>query len=404
MSNYFKQYGDYVPLIKEEISNETRFIIVIPVHHEPDLIRTLNSLSKCEQPGSAVEVICYINAGEQQSSEIKNHNLNTYNNVLNWKENAPDFLSIHPILNNELKKKHAGVGLARRKGMDEAAWRLQNKNGVIICLDADCEVAPNYLNVIQETFTENPTLKSASVYFEHSLDETESIEIREGIILYELFLRYYVEGLKKCQYPFPFHTIGSCMIVRSDVYLAQGGMNKRKAGEDFYFMHKLFPLGDFKEINGTCVYPSARVSDRVPFGTGKAIGQWLNRDKDLQMAYNFEIFDELKKLFDNSKSLLQEGVSVLNSLEKATIDYLNEIKFENALQEIKANVADEKQAIKRYYRYWDGLRLLKLVHYLRDKRFSDQPLIKSASEMMGLPEMNAESLLIHYRQIQKKQP
>jgi hypothetical protein len=48
-------------------------------------------------------------------------------------------------------------------------------------------------------------------------------------------------------------------------------MNRRMAGEDFYFIQKLLPAGGFFNLNQTTVYPSPRSSARVPFGTGVTI-------------------------------------------------------------------------------------------------------------------------------------
>ena len=94
---------------------------------------------------------------------------------------------------------------------------------------------------------------------------------------YELHLRYLNLFSRFTGFPYAYHTIGSCFGVRAETYASQGGMNKRKAGEDFYFLHKIIPLGEFREINNTCVIPSPRESDRVPFGTGAAIGKYLFR-------------------------------------------------------------------------------------------------------------------------------
>ena len=52
-------------------------------------------------------------------------------------------------------------------------------------------------------------------------------------------------------------------------------MNRKKAGEDFYFLQKLFDAGHFSECNTTRVIPSPRPSDRVIFGTGPAIREYL---------------------------------------------------------------------------------------------------------------------------------
>ena len=61
------------------------------------------------------------------------------------------------------------------------------------------------------------------------------------------------------------------MAVRPEAYMKQGGMNRRKAGEDFYFLNKIMSLGGFGECAETTIYPSPRTSKRVPFGTGQAV-------------------------------------------------------------------------------------------------------------------------------------
>ena len=96
---------------------------------------------------------------------------------------------------------------------------------------------------------------------------------RLGIQLYEDYLHYYKKALDYAGFPDSIYTIGSAFAVRADAYVKQGGMNRRQAGEDFYFLNKLTKLGKITEINDAYVYPSARVSDRVPFGTGAAMNK-----------------------------------------------------------------------------------------------------------------------------------
>jgi len=132
---------------------------------------------------------------------------------------------------------------------------------------------------IEKHFEQHSNTPGCSIYFEHPIAGNEfEANIYEGIINYELHLRYYYQALKYCGLQYAFHTVGSSMVVRSSAYQKQGGMNKRKAGEDFYFIHKIIALGNFSELNSTVVYPSPRISDRVPFGTGKAIGDWIEQE------------------------------------------------------------------------------------------------------------------------------
>ena len=97
--------------------------------------------------------------------------------------------------------------------------------------------------------------------------------------------------MKYSNLPYSFHTIGSAFALTASAYARQGGMNRRKAGEDFYFINKLIKGEVFGEINDTTVIPSPRVSNRVPFGTGRAILEGLNTQKDLSLTYDFQSFE-----------------------------------------------------------------------------------------------------------------
>ena len=97
----------------------------------------------------------------------------------------------------------------------------------------------------------------------------------DGIAAYELHLRYHVRVQKWIGFPYAFQTIGSAMAVRAWAYVKQGGMNRRHAGEDFYFLQKISWLGPISELSTVTVFPSPRLSGRVPFGTGKAVGDYI---------------------------------------------------------------------------------------------------------------------------------
>ena len=107
------------------------------------------------------------------------------------------------------------------------------------------------------------------VAYEHQMP-SDDIE-QAAICSYEIFLRYWVLGLQYARSPYAFHSIGSTIVTTADGYLAVRGMNRREAGEDFYFLNKLAKTGPIRQIRETVVYPSARISRRVPFGTGAAV-------------------------------------------------------------------------------------------------------------------------------------
>ena len=173
--------------------------------------------------------------------------------------------------------------------------------------------------------------------------------------------------------PYAFHTVGSSMAVRSSAYQKQGGMNKRKAGEDFYFLHKIIALGDFTELKKAKVIPSPRVSDRVPFGTGKAVGEYVEHSTEAYMTYSPDSFREIRSFVGGLESFFQEQVD-LSELSDPFKQFLGEQQFEKKLAEIRKNTSDFDSFKKRFFVWFDAFMILKLVHYLRDTHYPNVPV------------------------------
>ncbi len=91
-----------------------------------------------------------------------------------------------------------------------------------------------------------------------------------------------------------FTAIGSAMALPVKSYRAIGGMTPHKSGEDFYFLQKLRKFGKVLTWNKEKVYPEARYSDRVFFGTGPAMIKGRDGDWSSYPIYPFELFDEIK--------------------------------------------------------------------------------------------------------------
>lgn len=397
MNTYLEKHRFCERQIRDSVSKDTGIIVVIPCYNEPAFLKTLQSIFDCERTKHSVEVIVVINSGEQDDEKVLKQNQKTFNETTEWiKNNSQHKLRYHLIEIKNLPKKHAGVGLARKIGMDEAVVRLndiKNNDGVIVCMDADCAVEKDYLVEIENHFHKNPKATGCSIYFEHPLSGEEfEKEIYDGIINYELFLRYYNRALHYCSFPYAFHAIGSCMAVRNKIYQKQGGMNRKKAGEDFYFLHKIFPLGNFTELNSTCVYPSPRESNRVPFGTGSAIKKFLKNATDFYPVYNVQIFIDLKFFFQSIDKLypLSPHQLITSSLPKSVRTFLSQNNFEEKLKEIRDHSASEKMFVKRFFHWFDGFMVLKFVHFARDHFYAQQEIFDAATELMRL--MNKKHL------------
>ena len=313
MPTYLEKNALFPKLIDAPVPPNLGMVVVIPCFDETELIRSLESLKNCNAANCFTEVIVVVNDGEQTSDEIKAQNLATFEMTTTWaKENITQHLQFHIIYKSNLPKKIAGVGTARKIGMDEAVRRLEfvgKSEGVIVCFDADSLCEKNYLQAIEEHFIQNTKTQTCGIHFEHPLEGDEyEPEIYDAITKYELHLRYYIHAQKFAGFPLAFQTIGSSMAVRCNAYQQQSGMNKRKAGEDFYFLHKFTILNAHTELKKTKTIPSPRRSDRVPFGTGKAVNEILAEKKldttSEYSTYNFKIFEDLEPFLSVAPNLL----------------------------------------------------------------------------------------------------
>ena len=354
--------------------------IVIPCYNEPDLTGTLNSLLACEPPTLEIEVIIVLNQRISEGSIVRQQNEMTRKEFNDWKKRSfADHFTFHVLEAFDLPDKNAGVGLARKIGMDEALRRFSRAgiNGHIICLDADCRVSSNYLIELEKVL--NPGVRGAHVSFAHPYKREMDEVLRAGIVNYELHLRYHNSGLRYTGFSSALHTIGSCMIVRSDVYALVGGMNRRKAGEDFYFMHKIYPGGDIKIIPDAKVFPSCRISDRVPFGTGRFQGKWRDSSLREMESYHPETYEILKVFFDE---ILTEYGSEINLYPVELRPFLLKNKFEERWIETRNRSRSEGSFASNIRQWVDGFMILKMVHYLRDEHLGERDLITGANQLL----------------------
>ena len=131
-------------------------VVVIPCFDEPDVLTTLKSLMQCVPTQHPVGVLVVVNSSELTDEAIVKHNRVTYDEVVTFaKEYNQPQLAFHALLCENMPRKHAGVGLARKIGMEWAVrgfLQCNNSDGVIISLDADCAVSDNYLQLIEHQF------------------------------------------------------------------------------------------------------------------------------------------------------------------------------------------------------------------------------------------------------------
>ena len=403
MSIYLERYA-YPPLsISAKPLPNTGLIVVIPVFNEEYTLKALDSLLDSKLPSEPVEVLIIINNAIADQN-ILQQNEKCLSEIEHWISDNPKEGIHFYVRHIEFSKKHAGVGFARKAGMDEATRRFEqigNEKGIILCFDADCVCEANYLLEVYSQFN-NHNLKGASIYYEHKMELLSKNE-KTGITQYELHLRYYINGLRKANYPYSFHTVGSSMAVRTDIYKKAGGMNRRKAGEDFHFLHKVIPYGNFRDVTTTSVYPSARISDRVPFGTGKAMGDWTDQKKTIFNSYDPTIFKDVAKLLKLVPQFYKttDATFVLQKLPETIQAYLLKENFSMVLRELNKKSPSLKVFLQHWFGWFNGLKVLHLVHYLRDNSYPSIPVLKAAAVLINYPNSKPDDLLMAYRKIDR---
>jgi hypothetical protein len=377
VTRYLQRYGSDKWSVRQGRQKFYDNIIVVPAIAEYDNINNLlNSLKKNDRNYLLKTMILFvINNGENASEEIKTNNSQTI--ALLEKLIYGDGLIIGYVDAStegfSMPDKDAGVGLARKIGMDLALtlfdYNSFNKK-LLICLDADCEVKNNYLSVIVDVFNKD-RIEAAVIEYEHRLPEDELS--KSAIICYEIFLRYYVLGLSYAKSPYAIHSVGSTMVCDYESYIKIGGMNKRKAAEDFYFLEKLAKVVNIHKISQTKVYPSSRTSWRVPFGTGQRMNRFRAGTHEEFSLFDFRIFELLKEwnayYYSDEIITVTEYLSFAGKLNPALKNFLELNSFQNQWEKILSNAKSIEQIRKQKKIWFDGFRTMKLIHYLRDNGF-----------------------------------
>jgi len=165
-------------------------------------------------------------------------------------------------------------------------------------------------------------------------------------------------------------------------------MNRRKAGEDFYFLHKLVLLGPYGNISSTTVYPAARTSDRVPFGTGAAMKKWAEVNSELMTTYSFDAFLSLKPFFNYPEQFLELNEE---GMWKIFMDYPAELKTfikqsgtDKAILELQSNCSNAIIFVKRFFHLVNAFWILKYLNFVHKQYFRRGDLYEETIRLLLL--------------------
>ena len=281
-----------------------------------------------------------------------------------WR-NEIDILAVNRSAPNRLIPRRQGVGLARKIAADMAcaliaAGRIQSP--WIYMTDADAKLPSDY-------FAQAPASPGCALMpFRHEAPP----ELASAMRLYELHLRYYVNRLGWAGSPYAFHSIGSTVAIHADTYAKVRGVPKRNAAEDFHLLNKAAKVAPIHSLSGPEIILEARLSARVPFGTGPALKRIAAGGDPLSHApQSFDRLAEVMAHIDRGAPLPEEAAALLE-----------ELGYSRFRAQAQRQHRRPETLRKATHQWFDGLRTLRFIHLAR--RFHpDRPLADSLNRLFG---------------------
>lgn len=340
-----------------------KLYVAIPAMDElQDLPLTMQDLA-AQSAISNTEIFICVNQPEEywqtpEKKQICNHNML----LLQWlNDHASPNLHVldYASPGNGWTGKKLGVGWARKVLFDHIL-SLANPDDIIVSLDADTRIRPHYLQSIAENFQQHPQYPAISVPYYHPLTGQEAND--RAILRYEIYMRNYAINLYKINSPYSFTAIGSAIAMKAEALRKIGGITPVKSGEDFYLLQKFRKMAPISNYNEEMVYPAARFSDRVFFGTGPALIKGSQGSWESYPIYHHTLFEPIGETYQRIPELFTQDIetSFLQFLQTQ----MPSKNGESIWQSIRQNVKDLEHFEKAFHEKADGLRILQ---YLRQE-------------------------------------
>ncbi len=371
-------------------------VVVIPALAEGEaLFATLQSLAANPRPSSDFLALAVVNNRLDAADEERKTNASDLallrksggrlnGMALAWIDASSPGL--------ELPTKTGGVGLARKIGFDLALERLLYTEAhapLLASLDADTLVDNRYVSALYQHFC-HAAEGGAVLPFRHQ--RAANALQQQAIDLYELYLHHHALGLKLAKSPYAFPTVGSAMAFTAEAYCRIGGMNRRQAGEDFYFLQQMAKTFGVAPLRGTEVRPSARISHRTPFGTGPTVSRFVSGDKSAVRFYHPDCYRVLGAWL--SLALVSRGQSGREVLERAEglspslAAFLNHVGLTDTWERLRRQHRHPEAFSRAFHGWFDGLKSLQLIHHLSATSFprvSAEQALPALMRQVGLP-------------------
>jgi hypothetical protein len=395
-AKYFARYAEPEAMLANALSESYLAALIVPVCGEaPSLLEGFAAaLARAPEP---VLLLLVVNATDAASSEIHAENQRLLAHLAALFPNARaisqegvtarawlgraerhDLLWLDRASSGVRLPAREGVGLARKLGGDLSAalWaRGQLRCPLLASSDADVTLPADYFERLTEPALERSPSSAWLWPFHHEPGGDQAIDA--ATVLYEISLRYYVLGLASAGSSYAYQSVGSTLCVAAPAYLSVRGVPKREAAEDFHLLDKLAKVGPLRRPAVAPIGIRARVSERVPFGTGRRsreIAVELAGDREF-LLYSPRIFRVLGAVLEGLSAFAETGN--VAELEEAVLRHvpeiaepvqlaLNELGVVAALESASGQAPTGPILRRRVHTWFDSLRTLRFVHRLRD--------------------------------------
>ena len=335
--------------------------VAIPAMDELDFLpATLDALAN-QEIDSPFEVYICVNQPESYWNNPTGKLVCEHNQQLLEYLSHYDFLTLHVLDYSSpgkgWPKGKSGVGYARRV-LFEQILSESDSNDIIVSLDADTFVSPDYLQSVAVNFLQHEEMTALAVPYYHNTDPADETATR-AMLRYEIYMRNYAINLLKINSPYGFTALGSAIVMRAKALRKIGNITPLQSGEDFYLVQKFCKMGGLRLFNSKCVYPACRYSDRVPFGTGPAMKLGAQGNWDSYPIFHHFLFEPIHEAYLHLEDLYKGNYNIEANLFLAFLQKDN--KREDIWTNIRKNVSDFQHFIKAFHQKADGLRILQFV-------------------------------------------